>query len=328
MKSYPMLFVVFLSLLLGGCSSVEKGAEYSPTVGDSRAQVRENLDAEKRTQKVSVAESRIQVRENLDPAEQTKDISYTDNGFAKLNTPIDRKIISVAELTLEVASPSEAQQKIGSIAANAGGFVVNSETKQRDLPEAKHELEVTLTARVPSNQFDTTLQQIRATGSRVVQQKISGDDVTEEYIDLEARLKTQRALETQFLEIMKQARKISDALEVQRQMADVRTEIERLEGRRRFLENRASLATITVTLRTPAVIAVNTSSFGRSIREAAATSVDLATGIVLFIVRALIVLLPIALFIGLPATLIARYLVRRGRRIQLARELESAAPAE
>lgn len=305
MKSFHIPLLVLLSLLIAGCSSLRNSAQES----------------------FPVVASAPQAREVHDSAEKTKKIGYTDNE-STLNPPIDRKIISVAELTLEVASPSEAQQKIGTIAAKAGGFVVNSETKQHDLPEAKQELEVTLTARVPANQFDATLQQIRATGSRVVQQKISGDDVTEEYIDLEARLKTQRALETQFLEIMKEARKISDALEVQRQTAEVRTEIERLEGRRRFLENRASLATITVILRTPAVIAVNTSSFGRSVREAVATSVDLATGIVLFIIRSVIVLLPIALFIGLPAALIARYLARRSRRIQLARELETVVPAE
>ena len=81
--------------------------------------------------------------------------------------------------------------------------------------------------------------------------KISGQDVSEEYLDLEARLRTKKALEAQFLEIMKQARKVQDALDVQSQLADVRTEIERLEGRRRFLENQAALSTITTTLQMP-----------------------------------------------------------------------------
>ena len=76
--------------------------------------------------------------------------------------------------------------------------------------------------------------------------------MTEEYIDLEARLRAQRALEAQFLEIMKTANKVSDALEVQRELANVRSEIERVEGRRRFLENQSSLSTIKVVLQTPA----------------------------------------------------------------------------
>ncbi len=72
--------------------------------------------------------------------------------------------------------------------------------------------------------------------------------MTEEYIDLEARIRTQQALEAQFLEIMKGAKEVSDALQVQRELANVRTEIERVEGRRRFLESQTSLSTIKVTL--------------------------------------------------------------------------------
>ena len=108
----------------------------------------------------------------------------------------------------------------------------------------------------------------------MIQEKITGQDVTEEFIDLEARIKTQKALELQFLEIMKQAHKVEDALEVQRQIAEVRTEIEKLEGRKRFLENRASLSTITVSLQSPTAIVVNTSGFGRNMREAVADSVE------------------------------------------------------
>src|SRR5207302_2039933 len=154
------------------------------------------------------------------------------------------------------------------------------------------------------------LDQIRSTGSRVIQEKITGQHVTEEFIDLEARLKTQKALEAQFLEIMKQAYKVADALEVQRQIAEVRTEIEKLEGRKRFLENRASLSTITVNLQPPSTIVVSTSSFGRSIREAVTDSVDIAGAIVLFLIRFVILIIPILLLVILPAGLVVRYFVR------------------
>src|SRR6185295_6582072 len=101
------------------------------------------------------------------------------------------------------------------------------------------------------------------------QEKVSGQDVSEEYLDLEARIRSKKALETQFLEIMKQARKVSDALEVQGELADVRTEIERFEGRRRFLENQSTLSTITATLQMPAPLVVaTTTGFSHSIKEA------------------------------------------------------------
>jgi len=107
---------------------------------------------------------------------------------------------------------------------------------------------------------------------------------------------------------------VEDALEVQRQIAEVRTEIEKLEGRKRFLENRASLSTITVSLQTPTAIAVNTSGFGRDVREAVADSVQLAIGIVLFLIRFVIVMIPVFLLIILPGYLIARYFWRRAQK--------------
>jgi uncharacterized protein DUF4349 len=154
---------------------------------------------------------------------------------------------------------------------------------------------------------------------------VSGEDVTEEFIDLEAHIKTQRALELQFLEIMKQASKVADALEVQRQLADVRTEIEKLEGRKRFLENRASLSTITVNLEVPKQITVSTSGFGRTLRETVSDSIDLGAGLILFLIRFVIIMIPITLFVLLPLGLVLRYLVRRAKRIRLAQALSTPA---
>ncbi|MGH9960918.1 MAG: DUF4349 domain-containing protein, partial [Pyrinomonadaceae bacterium] len=218
-------------------------------------------------------------------------------------------------MSLEVTSPEDAQRKITSIAESLGGFIVTSESKQLDTGDrGRTELQVSLVVRIPALQFGSALDQIRATGSRVVQEKVTGQDVTEEFIDLEARIKTQKALELQFLEIMKQATKVVDALEVQRQIAGVRTEIEKLEGRKRFLENRASLSTIAVTLQTHTAIAVNTSGFGRTVRDAVADSVNVATAIVLFFVRFVIVMVPIFVLVLLPAGLLARYFIRRAKR--------------
>ena len=234
---------------------------------------------------------------------------------------VNRKILRNGELTLEVPDPAAAERKITSIADTLGGFVVTSESKQHDTGDpAKQYLEVNLVIRVPEAQFETAYNQILSTGSRVIQQKQTGQDVTEEFIDLEARIKTQKALELQFLEIMKQANKVPDALEVQRQIAEVRTEIEKLEGRKRFLENRASLSTITTSLQSPAAIAVNTSSFRRNVREAVGDGVDLTIAIVLFLIRFVIVMIPIILLLILPIGLLVRFFWRRTRKSLWSRE--------
>jgi hypothetical protein len=236
----------------------------------------------------------------------------------------NRKVLLNGDLTLEVASPADAERNVTSIADALGGFVVTSESKQHDTGDpAKQYLEVNLVLRVPAAQFKTAFDQILSTGNRVIQQKKTGQDVTEEFIDLEARIKTQKALELQFLEIMKQATKVPDALEVQRQIAEVRTEIEKLEGRRRFLDNRASLSTITVSLQSPAAIAVNTSGFRRSVREAVADGVDLTIGIVLFLIRFVIVIIPIFLLLILPIGLLVRFFWRRARKSLWSGELRT-----
>jgi Domain of unknown function (DUF4349) len=248
-----------------------------------------------------------------DPAEATQtkvSLSQADKANAA-SQAIERKIIRDGNLTIEVASPTESQRKISSVAESHGGFVVTSEmTQQTADDKSKPEMSVNLVVRVPAAQFDKAMEEIRAVASRVVQEKRTGNDVTEEFIDLEARMKNQKALETQFLEIMKRAGKVEDALEVQRQLADVRTEIERLEGRKRFLENQSSLSTINVTLQTPTQI-VNAAGFWYSIRSAFADGVDVAGAIILFLIRAVIALLPILVLIVSPAALIAKFVVRR-----------------
>jgi hypothetical protein len=226
----------------------------------------------------------------------------------------ERKIIRNANLTIEVSSPSETQPKIASIAESHQGFVVTTDATQRTNEDrTQPETTVTLVVRVPAAQFNQAVTEIRAAGLRVVQEKMTGQDVTEEFMDLEARVKNQKALEAQFIEIMKRAGTVADALNVQRELAAVRTEIEKLEGRRRFLENQASLSTINITLQTPTQI-VNATGFWYNVKSAFADGVDAAAEVILFLIRALVALLPILLFIILPAGLIARYIIRRARR--------------
>jgi hypothetical protein len=236
----------------------------------------------------------------------------------------DRKILKNAELTIEVGSPIDAHRKVSLIASNRGGFVVSSESKQRDTNDPNNrEMDITLVIRVPAAQFESSLEEIRGIGTRILQNKESGQDVTEEFIDLEARIKTQKALEAQFLEIMKQASKVADALEVQRQIAEVRTEIEKLEGRKRFLENRSSLSMITLNLQSPRAIIASTSGFGQTLKDSVSDGVAVATGIVIFLIRFTIIMVPIFFLLLLPGGILIRYLFRRAKRLQLARKLET-----
>ncbi|MEK6282739.1 MAG: DUF4349 domain-containing protein [Acidobacteriota bacterium] len=303
----PLLFILPL-LFLAGCDAMQRSRSdrvQSPT--SAKRSTVEHFGDSKDASRVVNEPNQNLAQVSLKQADQSQSMAEAMN----------RKILRNADLILEVAAPTEAQRNITSIAEALGGFVVTSESKRRQNSDAAtQDLEVNLVIRVPAAQFSAALEQIRGAGSRVIEEKTTGQDVTEEFIDLEARIKTQKALELQFLEIMKQANKVVDALEVQRQIAEVRTEIEKLEGRKRFLENRASLSTISVSLQTPTAIVVNTSGFGRNIREAVAESVGVASEIVLFLIRFVIVMIPIFILVLLPGWFLGRYALRRARRRQ------------
>ena len=310
MKSLTMPLFLLIALILG---SVSCG-------GTDRA----SLVAEQK----GVVQPPATTAGQADEVMKFGDVSLNESEkAAQISAATNRKIIRNADLTIEVASPTETQSKVVSIAEAHGGFVVNSEAKQRDNGDATNRtLDIKLVVRIPENQFGAVLDKVRGLANNRNEEKVTGQDVTEEFIDLEARIKTQRALETQFLQIMKQAGNIEDALAVQRQIAEVRTEIEKLEGRKRFLENRSSLSTIVVNIRAPKPIAVNTSGFGRSVRDAVSESVDAGAEIVLFFVRFVIVMIPITLLLLLPGGLLVRYFIRRARRMRLAAALAGPIP--
>ncbi len=258
------------------------------------------------------------------PAAGTNPTKDQEGGFQKVSlaqadqsqaatAAIERKIIRNAELTLEVAAPADAQRKAAAIAETHGGFVITSEAQQSNGTAQPAEV-VQLTLRVPAAQFDAAVGELRGLASRVRQEKTTGQDVTEEFIDLDARLRTQRALEAQYLEIMKGATRVSDALEVNRQLAEVRGVIEQVEGRRRFLENQAALSTIKLTLQTPApLVSATTGGFFAGIKQALGDGVDIAATIILALIRIIIAFVPVLLFIVLPIVLLWRFL-RRLRR--------------
>ena len=240
--------------------------------------------------------------------------SATLNQAEQTQAQSNRKIIRNAEIGLEAESPEETQKRITGIAESKGGFIVESQQSSSDARLKTRDV-VNITLRVPAENFQSALDEIRQSAGRVVSETVKGQDVTEEFIDIEAQMKAKKALEAQFMEIMKRANTVEDALDVQRQLAEVRGEIERIEGRLRFLENQSALSTIRVRIQTPAAISTSSTGFGYRLTESFGDGVDIALNFVLGLVTLVIGLLPFALFIGLPGFLIGRRLWR-GRQKQ------------
>jgi hypothetical protein len=231
-----------------------------------------------------------------------------------VTTPATRRVIHKAEIWLESDAPDAAREQLASMAARAGGFVLSAETSRNQEAAGAEWVEVVVVFRVPALQFDAVLAQVRGLGTRVSNEKVTGQDVTEEYVDVEARLKAQRAVEEQFLAVLKEAKNVHDILEVQQKLGETRTEIERAEGRRRYLEDQTSLSTVTVHLAKHIdAVEAGGPGFGRSIRAAGRDVVDVAVAIVNGVIRLVGVLIPIGVLVGLPAYGVFRLLRRRKR---------------
>lgn len=249
---------------------------------------------------------------------KASDVSLDEADKSKAETvPTERKIIRNANLTLEANSPEESQQKISAIAESKGGFVIES-TKTANVTANDS---VTMTLRVPAAKFNESLDEIRKATNRVIVETVKGEDVTEQFVDIEARLKTKKALEAQFLEIMKQGKTVADALQVQRELANVRGEIEQIEGKKRFLENQSSLSTITLKLQTPAANSPNSSGFFYQLGQAFSSGFNFALSFILWLVTFVIAILPFLIFVVLPIFLLLRYFWRRLRTKKIAKEI-------
>ncbi len=243
----------------------------------------------------------------------------TRNQTTNQPKPLERKIIRNAELDLETNSPEEAQQKIAAIIDSRGGFVIESQQSSSDVKSATRDI-ASMTVRVPTAKFNESLEEIRKTASRVILESVKGQDVTEEFVDIEARLIAKKALETQFLEIMKQGKTVEDALSIQKEIAAVRGEIEQIEGRKRFLENQSSLSTIKIQLKTPVAFSSSSSGFFYELRKALGDGFDAALAFILILVRIIIAVLPFLLFVVLPIYLVVNYILKRKKKVNLADE--------
>lgn len=227
----------------------------------------------------------------------------------------DRKVIRNANLSVESDEPKNGAHSLTVLAESLGGYVVSSEAHSHRRADQSEETSMTVVLKVPANQFAFALESIRQGSKKVLSEKTSGQDVTEEYYDIEARLRAAKTMETHLTELLTQSKTVSDALAVHKNISEIRTEIERLEGRRRLLETQSSFSTITVNLQpVQPLVAANSNNFSTAIRQAGADSVNVAAGIVTGGIRLAGVLLPVSVMIFLPLGLILRGLIRYAQR--------------
>jgi hypothetical protein len=155
---------------------------------------------------------------------------------------LDRKIIFNASLSLDVVDAEKAFSSCELLVAKYGGFVAQSSLQKSDT-----RVLATATLRVPAAKVSQLIEDLAGLGT-VTSRSSGSDDVTSQYIDIQARLKVLRAEEEQLVGFLKKATNIKDMLAVQEQLRSVRTQIEQYEGQQRYMDNATSLATVTAQL--------------------------------------------------------------------------------
>src|SRR5919199_6572831 len=154
-------------------------------------------------------------------------------------------VMRTARLSVQVPDVDQAVDRARQLAQAGGGFVSASNTRlEQDRTVAE------LTLQVRADALDGTLEGLRGLG-KVENETSSSQDVTEEYVDLDANLRNLQASESAILKLMDRASRIEDVISLQRELTNVRGQIERIQGRKRYLERRTDLATISLSLHLP-----------------------------------------------------------------------------
>jgi len=155
----------------------------------------------------------------------------------------DRKIVKTGYMTLEVENITETMDKVAEMADEFNGYVVSSYKHEYERGVSGH-----ITIRVPSEKFDEAFARLRQLAIAVPYETTTATDVTEEYVDLEAQLGNLLATEAQYLTLMEKAENVEDMLKVQKEISNVRGQIEQIEGRMKYLEQTSETSLIEVNL--------------------------------------------------------------------------------
>ncbi|MEA2642340.1 MAG: hypothetical protein QOF51_3734 [Chloroflexota bacterium] len=162
--------------------------------------------------------------------------------------PLDRMIVATVNLSINAQNAVEAERQAESVAARYGGFVGSSNV--RDVDGVR---QATVTIRIPTARFTDALAELRGIGERVTDETRSTQDVTEEYTDVQSNVRNLQSTEARILSLMEKTTTLEQTLQLQRELTNVRGQIERLQGRQRVLESQSDLATIALRITEPVV---------------------------------------------------------------------------
>lgn len=154
---------------------------------------------------------------------------------------IEQKIIKSGDLSFETSNIDETYITVQSLVKKYKAVIQNDSQEKSNYSISRN-----LNIRIPNENFDAFINDLSKGVDYFDKKDISIDDVTEEYIDVSSRIKTKKALEERYLELLKKANKVSEMLEIERELATIREEIEAKEGRLKYIQNKVSMSTMSI----------------------------------------------------------------------------------
>jgi hypothetical protein len=296
-----ILAILMIAAVLPACATIKEAVNGEATSAGYSADLAKN-------ESFSAAETTT-AAETIAAMAQEGEVPASNAADYNKAVAASGKIIKTASIQIEVTK-GEFEKKFFEIATLAeanNGFVSNSQSYSDSEGKLTSGM---ITIRVEQKNFDAVVNKIKLLGT-IKSVQLGGTDVTQEYVDLESRLKNLQAQEQVLLDLMKKSTKVTDSIEVQRELSNVQGEVEVIKGRMNYLDNMVSFSTIDVNLAEPQAITESTEGgFLGAVKRGARGALTVVRGMT----TVLIVMSPILILIAIILIIIWQSLRARNRK--------------
>lgn len=252
------------------------------------------------------------ITENKRDESSQEDFGTINNGNSNTAIENNQKIIKRASATIETTNFDESIEKINNEIIKLGGYLESSNTDGSSITNRNRNRRSDITIRIPSENFDIFMNGLHNIGY-VPYQDLSTENVTSQYMDTEARVKSLKVQEERLLELLKQGKELKDILEIESQLSDVRYKIESYTGNLKHWDDLVNYSTVTLYVQEVDEILIEVTKpktlgekmivgFEKSVKNI----IDFSKAIIIFIVSGIPYII-----ILIPAILIIRYIIKK-----------------
>jgi len=220
----------------------------------------------------------------------------------------DKRIQRNANLNIEVKSINESIDKINNIISSFGGEIISSNKGGFDYGQPYANIRL----RVLSENLDSVLIEFKKLSSKVISENIYTNDVSEEFIDIEARLKIMKSTENRFNDLLSKSEKIEEIIQVEKELMRIRGDIESLEGRLNYLTKTTDTSEINLNLNEQIPITGESWKINEEFKEAFKNLLGFAKSLTNFVIN-VIVFIPVILVAGILVFLLRKYIKNRNK---------------